>query len=580
MIKRLVYLAILIFSVTSELYAAPIDDYVITVKTDNIGVSNNNEFTVPITRTSGSGYNVDCNDDGIDEGIAITGNNSYTCIYAVPGTYTVRVKDNNGDNLGFKRIRFYVNSTTQTDVQKLLEINQWGSAQWSSMAQAYRDAINLTVTPTDAPDFSQLTSIRQLFQNCSQAIITTTNWDTSTITNLSEVFRGASVADPDVSGWNTASVTNMKGMFQDAAAAHPSTTTNGVIWNTALVTNMRNMFRGATVANPDVTAWDVTSVTDMFSMFRDTVAFDQDMSGWNVSNLTNATSFLLNGQLSTQNYDALLTAWGALTVTTGVSFHGGLSQYCQGESGRLNLEAQGWTFQDGGLNCGQACGVVAGQLTEMQWKTISFPCDTGANGIEALLSSAIGGTYGDNNNWVVYEQQADYSGSRSSYVPLAATDSVIPGKGYWIISDHNTTWYVDATLANLNFTSVQPSTDFGIASTVFDNVHLMTLPDSTVGEQKIMLGNPFVKDFNLTDIYFSNSGGVFNQLDNSAGSATDPYVNGVVYTYDNAGSDLTAYQAITATPGFSNIVPQMIGFWLRLKAGQTGTNRLTYPLPK
>ena len=49
-----------LFLLTSILLmAAPSDDYVITVKTDNPGVSNDTQFTTPVVTTHGSGYNVD-----------------------------------------------------------------------------------------------------------------------------------------------------------------------------------------------------------------------------------------------------------------------------------------------------------------------------------------------------------------------------------------------------------------------------------------------------------------------------------------------------------------------------------------
>ena len=50
-----------------------------------------------------------------------------------------------------------------------------------------------------------------------------------------------------------------------------------------------------------------------------------------------------------------------------------------------------------------ACGPAETNLTALQWKTISFPCETGSNGIETLLGASLG-TYGDDDNWVVYEQ--------------------------------------------------------------------------------------------------------------------------------------------------------------------------------
>ncbi len=56
--------------------AAPSDDFVITIKTDNAGTSSNTQFAIPTTG-GGYNYNVDCNNDGSNEANAQTG--SYTC---------------------------------------------------------------------------------------------------------------------------------------------------------------------------------------------------------------------------------------------------------------------------------------------------------------------------------------------------------------------------------------------------------------------------------------------------------------------------------------------------------------------
>ncbi len=69
--------------------AAPADDFVITVKTDNTGTSSNTEFIIP---TTGSGYNydVDLDNDGTPEYVGMTGNT--TCVFATTGAYTIRIQ--------------------------------------------------------------------------------------------------------------------------------------------------------------------------------------------------------------------------------------------------------------------------------------------------------------------------------------------------------------------------------------------------------------------------------------------------------------------------------------------------------
>jgi len=584
------------------------DDYVIVVKTDNPGVSADNEFTIPVTRTTGAGYNVDCDDDGVDEATAITGNSSYTCSYPQAGTYTIRVKDNNGDGKGFRRIQFYVDSTTQTDALKLIGIRQWGTAIWSSVASAYRGASNMLKTSNvDVPDLSEVQSLRAMFYDCNQSEINTTEWNTSNITNMWQTFRNAAVADPDVSRWDTSQVTTMLGMFKNARAAAPETGN----WDTSQVTNMRNMFQGAVRANPDVRTWDVSQVTDMLgmfdgavsadpdvtgwdvsqvttmrNMFRNAVSFDRNLGHWDVSNVGDFRNFLTGAKLSTYNYDALLIGWEQLDLQDSLRFDGGQSTYCNAETARQNIiDDDDWTINDAGKHCPAPCEEVRRPLRAMHWTLISFPCVTGSNGVEALLGNALG-TYGSDADWVMYEQTGadDYRGENTQKRRLSADDTVRPGKGYWIISAHDANLSVDSSLSGLAFTPTRPASDLGISNSRFDDLNMTRLPDSATDDNKtILLGNPFPTGMKLSDIYFSHGGGSgnYHPMSTDDNSPNAPYVYGVVYTYDHLGTDPGSYEAIVpSTPGFSDWIDPMTGVWLRLKAGQSGSNYLTFPVEK
>ena len=162
------------------------DDFVIVVKTDNAGTSTSTQFTIPTTG-SGYNYNVDCNNDGINEATAQTG--SYTCNYAEAGTYTIRIKDNSGAGTGFPRIFF----NNGGDRLKLLTIAQWGTGKWTSMERAFNGCSNMTMTATDEPDLSG-------------------------VTNMSWMFAGASAFNGDIGGWDTSGVTNMSAMFSGSSA--------------------------------------------------------------------------------------------------------------------------------------------------------------------------------------------------------------------------------------------------------------------------------------------------------------------------------------------------------------------------
>ena len=249
------------------------DDFVITVKTDNSGVSTNTQFTIPTALGSSYNYNVDCDADGTNEATAQTG--SYTCDYGAgnEGAYTVVIKDNSGAGTGFPRI--YFGDSSGTDNEKLLSIDQWGTGKWTSMYGAFDGCTNLTGQASDTPDLSNTT-------------------------DLSGMFRSSSF-NQDVGNWDTGNITLMAGMFKLASS------------------------------------------------------FDQDISGWDVTSLSDATNMFDGVTLSSANYDALLNSWNAQTLQSNVTFDGGNSKYCNGETARTNMiNTQGWMITDGGKDCSQS----------------------------------------------------------------------------------------------------------------------------------------------------------------------------------------------------------------------------------
>ena len=677
-------LAIGIVYVPSLLLAAASDDYVITVKTDNSGATSSTEFQIPITRTTSAGYNVDCNDDGTDEVVGATTAvypNGYTCSYGTAGTYTIRVKDNNGDKKGYRRIRFYVNASTTTDALKLLSIEQWGTAVWSSMVQAYRGAANMVVNATDIPDLSETTSLRGMFQGCAQANPDVSGWDTSTITNLSSMFRGAgsatpdvsgwdvsnvtnfssmfynaSSANPDVSGWNTSNVTRMDSMFRGAVSANPdvsnwnvsnvtnmsnmfrnasnavpdvsgwntgsvtrmdsmfygavsanpdvsnwdvsqvttfsnmfrnTTTANPDVsqWDTSSATNMKQMFRNATAANPDVTGWNTSQVTTVSGMFNGTTLFNRSLGNWDVQNLTDATNLFRNTSITVANYDALLIGWSSQSLQNGVTLSSD-AQYCQGADARDSLiNNSGWTVNDNGSKC-VPCGDVSLPLKALHWRIVSFPCDTGSNGVEALLGSALG-TYGDSADWIMYEQ-IDTTGHNSNDMHLlAATDTVSPGKGYWIITAADRTMEVNTSLPGLAFTTDEDPTNYGIdgstRSPSFSRVVRNDLPaTSSTRVQNWLIGNPYTLAMSVSNFFFSHDTSANGTYFEWSDAANDAYRNATLYAHDSSDTTANGYEARTAgTPGFSTQIAPMEGVFVKLhQDSDTNNNYLLLPHEK
>ena len=233
-----------------------------------------------------------------------------------------------------------------------------------------------------------------------------------------------------------------------------------------------------------------------------------------------------------------------------------------------------------------ACGPAETNLTALQWKTISFPCETGSNGIEALLGASLG-AYGDDADWVVYEQTGSYKADGKAETRLMEADwSVVPGKGYWIIAAEDKTAKIARPLSGISQTAtvVPDGTNYPgvpVSGAAFAEVMPYDdLPDSDSTDPRIlMLGNPFFKKFQLSDMYYQNGTTAYASTATLT-SGTSP-LEPTVYVKNSSDITTGNYTAIVPeTPGFGDEIPTMQGFWIKLNAGNTDTNKITYPFEK
>ncbi len=290
-------LIFLLLSLASSLWAAPDPNnyFIITVKTDNPGTSNNTQFTIPTLNGLAYEYSVDCDGNGSFETTGQVGN--YTCAYGTAGTYNVKIlADAVNNTQGFPAIYF----ANAGDKLKVLDIVQWGVNEWTTMAGAFWGTSNMTVTASDIPNFDSLT-------------------------NLKLMFSGALLANPNTTNWNVSGVTDMTAMFQGASSANPNVSN----WDTGNVELMNFMFAAATIAEPDMSQWDIGKVIDMTGMF-------------NIVSLQKST------------YDAALKNFSSQTVQPNVVFHGGNSQYCAIAQHLMlsNPNTNNWTITDNGTSTG------------------------------------------------------------------------------------------------------------------------------------------------------------------------------------------------------------------------------------
>lgn len=302
--------------------ASGTDDFVLTWDTSLPGTSDTFSITIPTTG-AGYAYQVDWNNDGdladTDESIIHTGNASHT--FGVQGVQTIRISG------AFPRVYF----NGSGDREKLISVDQWGSQPWVSMAAAFSGCSNLSLSASDSPDLTGVSSTAYMFRGVGGTLSDLSAWDTSAVTlmqsmfqdstanpdlgnwntenvtDMSHMFRDAVNADPDVSAWDTGNVTGMSNMFRDATSADPDVSG----WNTGSVNSLSNMFRDADLANPNVSGWDTSNVVDMQSMFRRTGA-NPDVSNWNTAGVTNMFSMFRD--TTTANPD--VNGWETANVNT------------------------------------------------------------------------------------------------------------------------------------------------------------------------------------------------------------------------------------------------------------------------
>ena len=151
-----------------------------SVKTDNTGTSNDDQFTIPINAGT---FNYDISTDGGYSATGVTGAHTIT-FSSGAGTYNVVITGT------FPGMKF----SNGGDKLKLLTIDNWGIYGVGSTSQrfAFWGCSNLVLNATDTGDFSQVSN----FQRFWYATNTTTFplIDFSSATNLSELFRSTPIA--------------------------------------------------------------------------------------------------------------------------------------------------------------------------------------------------------------------------------------------------------------------------------------------------------------------------------------------------------------------------------------------------
>ena len=293
--------------------------YVTVWKTDNEGVSENNQIIIPAT---GLNYTISWEEQSnpANKGTAV-GNNNHTLTFPAPGVYKVSITTGSGS---FTSIAFQ----NGNDRKKLLEISNWGGIRWKSMESAYHGCENLKITATDIPNLQDVSSMGEMFSECTalSGIPGINDWDVSTVKYMVMTFNNARLFNDPIHRWDVSNVVDMRGMFQSATSFNQPIGS----WNVSSVTNMYYMFSSATSFNQPIHLWDVRNVTNMEGMFNNARSFNQVLADWQVGQVTNMSSMFSNAVMFNQP----IGSWDVSNVTN--------MSYIFNQAGSFNQPLNTW----------------------------------------------------------------------------------------------------------------------------------------------------------------------------------------------------------------------------------------------
>ena len=227
-----------------------------------------------------------------------------------------------GDNL---------NIVPSNRVNSLRSITQWGDIKWKSMEGSFRNCENLVLEAEDAPNLSDVSSLKSMFEGIGSFNANINSWDVSNIRHMDRMFANISSFNQPLDDWNVSKVISTSNMFSWAISFNQSLSSwdtnsfedmSGMFnsafrfnqpldsWDVSNVSNMSNLFNGAGDFNQPLDSWDVSNVIDMSRLFSSTT-FNQPLNSWDVSSVNNMEKMFSQAISFNQNIDS----WDVSTVS-------------------------------------------------------------------------------------------------------------------------------------------------------------------------------------------------------------------------------------------------------------------------
>ncbi len=304
---------------------------VLSVKTDNAGTSNDDQFTIPAV---GGPYNVSYSGgslSGVSDAQTITfpgGAGTYEISITSSATMQPLQFSNGGDKL------------------KLLDLTSWGTIAWSSMINAFYGCSNLIISATDeaTADLSNVLTLQNGFRDCS-GLTSFPLIDTSNVTAIISTWLGCSglTSFPLIDTSSAQTITN--------GWLNCSSLTSFPLIDTSLCTGFGGTWQGC-IGLTSFPFLDVSLGTNFRQTFKSCTGLNgYDFPTLHLDKMDDGENMFQTVDLSTQSWSDLLVYVEANNTDLDCVWSGGNSTYnFAGGVARAALTGRtpGWTITDGG----------------------------------------------------------------------------------------------------------------------------------------------------------------------------------------------------------------------------------------
>ncbi len=367
---------ILLILLTCALASAADPAFTLVIDTTKTGATSSNQFFLPLNISMAYDFTVDWGDGGTPQVITTAANPTYadptpsncpTHTYSNPGVYTVKITENVVG--GFPAIHFL---RSGGEYMKVMELANWGSVTWTTLADAFGYCSNLRITATDAATARTggVTDFTDAWFGCT-SLDSFPVIDTSSATSLLGTWR-ACYGLTSFPVLDTSKVTNFQAAWLSCKnlVSFPSlNTSNGTnfiaTWafcqslsnfphiETGQATTFLRTWRGCT-ALTNFPKLNTGNASEFTGTWLDCTGLSTFPS-LDLSRMTNGTDCFKNVTLSTISYSNLLLNLELRNTNDNVTFHGGNSTFDNATTGNARnalIANRAWSITDGGPQSG------------------------------------------------------------------------------------------------------------------------------------------------------------------------------------------------------------------------------------